>query len=308
MALYKVKATSLWLRSTPDSSGNINKIAALPNGQIVEKIRDAGNGWWEVSTLIANLALATGYVAHTHLEALPVTPPPPPPPPPGPPIVHLTENRTDIRRNQTWGRAYPLGENTRPARDNTAPINAANSLHNIINWLNVEQSARYAPTSSATFCNIYAYDYCYLAGVYLPRVWWTDRALLDIAAGRTVSVNYGQTVMEMNANSLLRWLRNWGPQYGWRLVFGQSGLNQLQAEANLGKIGIISARNRNENHSGHICAVAPENTQWRADRYANGDIRYPLQTQAGRVNKKYFNNSAWWRGDSMAEFGYFVHD
>jgi hypothetical protein len=34
----------------------------------------------------------------------------------------------------------------------------------------VESSARYARTPTQTYCNVYVADYCYLAGVYLPRV------------------------------------------------------------------------------------------------------------------------------------------
>jgi hypothetical protein len=46
----------------------------------------------------------------------------------------------------------------------------------------------------------------------------------------------------------------------------------------------------------------------KAIRNSDGTIKIPLQSQAGRVNKKYFNNSLWWFGPTFADFGYFVHE
>ncbi|MDI1324908.1 MAG: SH3 domain-containing protein [Algoriphagus sp.] len=309
MSKYKVTANELRLRSTPNSQTNRNIVAVLSNGQLVEKIANAGTDWWEVRVQLSGGPAATGYVANRYLEAIPSQSPPTSTPAPilanyvTP--VHLQENRGNVTRKVTTGRAYPLGEPNRPSRDRSSVAAACSSIHNIINWLNVEQSARYAPTSSSTYCNIYAHDYCYLNGVFLPRVWWTSRALIELNHMHQVPVQYGQTVNEMNANSLLRWFLEWGDDFGWRRVFD---LNELQAEANRGKVCIISGRNANENSSGHICAVVPENNLQKTTRHADGSVRIPLQSQAGRVNKKYFNNSLWWLTRTFADFGYFVHD
>jgi hypothetical protein len=43
---------------------------------------------------------------------------------------------------------------------------------------------RYKPIPNATFCNIYAHDYCHLAGVYLPRVWWSAAAIEKLARAK----------------------------------------------------------------------------------------------------------------------------
>ena len=106
--------------------------------------------------------------------------------------VHMTENRTNITRRRDGGRAYPLGEANRPGRSGGKPENRVKSVLKIIKYLNSENSQhqRYQPKQKTTYCNIYAYDFCYLAGVYLPRVWWTDKALLQIKDDVEVPVQY----------------------------------------------------------------------------------------------------------------------
>lgn len=317
MSRYTVTTNQLRLRSTPDSLTNRNIIAVLSNGQFVEKIANGGSDWWEVKILLSGTSSATGFVAHRFLQEVPTVsitstisttipistqapilssfvPP-----------VHLMENRATVTRKVTTGRAYPLGEPNRPSRDQSSVEKACSSIHSIIGWLNVEKSTRYAPNSTSTYCNIYAHDFCYLNGVFLPRVWWTSKALIELNLRNHVPIQYGQTVNELNANNLLRWLLEWGDDSGWRRVVG---LNELQAEANLGHVCIISARNVNENSSGHICAVIPENDLQKAIRDTDGSVKIPLQSQAGRVNKNYFNNSLWWLTRTFADFGYFVHD
>lgn len=315
MLKYRVTANELRLRSTPNSQTNRNIIAVLSNGQLVEKIADSGLDWWEVKSFKSGMPAATGFVASRFLEAIaPEATPTPSSIPTSTSAqilasfltpVHLQENRTNVTRKVTTGRAYPLGEPNRPSRDASLVAASSAAIHTIISWINVEQSARYAPNSSSTYCNIYAHDYCYLNGVFLPRVWWSSRALIELSHRNHVPVQYGQSVNELNANNLLRWFLEWGDDFGWKRVYD---LNELQAEANKGKVCIISARNVNENSSGHICAVVPESNTEKAIRNADGSVKIPLQSQAGRVNKKYFNNSLWWLTRTFAEFGYFVHD
>ena len=164
---------------------------------------------------------------------------------------------------------------------------------------------RYRPTGP-TYCNIYAYDFCTLAGVYLPRVWWTSRAIERLRAGEKVEPAYLATVDEMRANALYRWLSDYGADYGWR----QTGtLSKLQDVANAGGIGIICARNTVEGRSGHIVMVVPETDTHRAGRDASGSVTAPLQSQAGRRNFKYgVSRPNWWLGDDFAASGFWVHD
>jgi Bacterial SH3 domain len=70
MALqYTVDATSLNVRSAPVVAGNI--IATLPNGQIVTKLVETSEYWWQVSTMMSSGAI-TGFVAKKYLRLLDV--------------------------------------------------------------------------------------------------------------------------------------------------------------------------------------------------------------------------------------------
>ena len=129
--------------------------------------------------------------------------------------------------------AHSLNEPNQPARKGTTPVELVGELGTIINWLAVEKSTHkhYLPHDGLTFCNIYTHDYCHLAGAYLPRVWWTQRAIIDLTHGRTVEPLLGNTIVEMRANDLFRWLRDFGGMFGWR----QTGtLTKLQQNANQG--------------------------------------------------------------------------
>ena len=170
----------------------------------------------------------------------------------------------------------------------------------------MESSPRYLPTSSATYCNIYAHDYCTLAGVYLPRVWWTDQALVRIGRGEDVGPVYAQTVREMRADDLFAWLVDCGPSFGWRRVFDATA---LQAAANGGGVGVICADREAEGRSGHITVVVPEHGTHRAERDADGNVTQPLQSQAGSVNRRWGSAGRdWWWGAQFRDRGFFVHD
>ena len=121
--------------------------------------------------------------------------------------------------------------------------NLRSELATIIDYLAVDNVAhlRYQPRDGATFCNIYAHDFCHLAGVYLPRVWWTPDAVERLTRGEPVEPRLGSTIDEQRANDLFRWLRAFGPRFGWR----QAGsLTELQTEANVGAVGVIVARRK----------------------------------------------------------------
>jgi hypothetical protein len=213
------------------------------------------------------------------------------------PVVHLAENSPPARRDSVAARAYPLGETDRPAR--------ADGSASIVRYLAVETSARYQRNTKSTFCNIYACDYCYLAGVYLPRVWWTDGALEKLAAGEEVPVRYGETVRELNANALYGWLKQYGPEFGWSEVGSE---DELQRAVNEGKVGVICAQRKVAAASGHIAVVVPEQSDHAAER-AGSVVRLPLQSQAGARNFCYSCGlSKWWAGAQFRAFGFFVHD
>src|SRR5262249_40809643 len=150
-----------------------------------------------------------------------------------------------------------------------------------------------------TFCNIYAHDYCCLAGVYLPRVWWTPDAIERLARGEVVEPRLGATIDEQRANDLFRWLRAFGPRFGWR----QTGTpTTVQTEVNAGAVGVIVARRTIDGRSGHITLVVPEVGDHRARRSGGADVVAPLQSQAGATNFRYGTGTAsWWTGEQFAE-------
>jgi hypothetical protein len=218
-----------------------------------------------------------------------------------PPVVHLAENFAAANRSATTGRAYPIGEYGRPTPGTTSPA----GLANIVRYLEVEKSARYQPADGQTFCNIYACDYCYLAGAYLPRVWWTAKALADFAAGRPVAVKYGETVAELNANSLQSWLHEFGPSYGWTQA---TSLDQLQRAANAGQVSVISAQRSAPAKPGHIAVVVPESTPPEIAETTPAGVRVPLQSQAGRSNYCFScEPGRWWEGTQFAAYGFWIH-
>jgi predicted chitinase len=308
---HVVTASNLNFRSQPVIS-SATKIASLNQGTKVEKIADAPGGWLKIRVLL-NGETREGYVAGKYLQPLEHAPAEPTPVPQEATIdfeihpVHLAENRTDITRRRNGGWAFPLGEADRPGRSDGDTANRANSVLKIINYLDSEneQHLRYQPKPSITYCNIYAYDFCYLAGVYLPRVWWTDKSLLQIKDDVAVPVEYAKTVREMNANMLLDWFADYGALFGWKRVFD---LDVLQAAANSGEVCIIVGQHTNLNHSGHITVVAPEHDGFSASRSSAGDVSRPLESQAGRINYRFFvNTQRWWLGSSFRNHGFWRH-
>ncbi len=295
MPLFSVSAAQLNLRSAPAVvPGNI--VTTLPHGHPVADIDRSAAPWWKVQTTFHGTNLE-GYVHSAYLQAVASTPPAPTVSALSP--VHLGEH-AGAKPSSAGARAYAIGDAAAARRGSVTP---AADLGRVIAYLDVEQGARYQPTDISTYCNIYAYDYCYLAGVYLPRVWWTGPAIERLAQGQAVDVRYGVTVQELNANSLFNWLVEYGGRFGWRRVFD---LDVLQAQANGGGVGVICAKRRELNRSGHIAAVVPEIVGQAAVRVSGRVVR-PLQSQAGARNFRYTNGPrAWWQGVEFREFGFFV--
>ncbi len=308
---HVVSAKNLNFRGQPVISAS-NKIALLNLGTKVEKIADVPGGWLKIRVVL-NGKTKEGYVSGKYLQPLGDAPTRPTIVPQEDsidfeiPPVHMTENRTDITRGRDGGRAYSLGEANRPGRSDGTTKNRVKSVLKIIKYLDSEnpRHLRYQPKQKTTYCNIYAHDFCYLAGVYLPRVWWTDRALLQIKDDVEVTVQYGKTVREMNANMLLDWFDDFGALFGWKRVFD---LDVLQAAANHGEVCILVAQRENLNHSGHITAVAPEHDGFSAARNTAGEVTRPLESQAGRTNHRFsVKPTRWWLGKNFRNHGFWRH-
>jgi hypothetical protein len=316
--LFKVdvRETPLRLRSEPKIDPNdptSNVIARLPDGHIVQAVSNKKtNGFLEVETSLLG-AHFRGFASAEFLkpapgvEEVPVLHPDPTPPTSG--IVEVTMPRRPgtVTKRTGIATAHSLNEPDQPARKGTTPDELRKSLATIIDYLAVDKPThkRYKPITNATFCNIYAHDYCHLAGVYLPRVWWSAAAIERLAQGQTVNPLLGNTIDEQRANDLFRWLRDFGLRFGWR----QTGsLTKLQTEVNQGAVGVIVARRRNDGLSGHIAMVVPETDEHSAKRDAAGEVIAPLQSQAGRNNFRYGNGGPnWWKGQQFAESAFWLH-
>jgi len=298
MTQFKVK-TALRLRSVAAiEPGNI--ITVLPQETLVTEIEQPHPaGWLFVSTTVGGKALS-GFVSSAFLDSVAADIPED-----EATTVQEVHMKTaqSITRSKTSGRSFPLNEPGMPERTGADVLTKVNQIWQIIDFLNVEKSPRYQPANKQTFCNIYAYDYCYLAKAYLPRVWWSGKALTRLAKGETVPVTYGDTINEITANGLYNWFNDFGDDFGWKRMFD---LTEFQEEVNKGKAGIIVAQRTVLSLSGHIVPVLPEDAANKAVR-ANGKVTMLLQSQAGAANKRAFT-SQWYLSEKFRGFSFWLHD
>jgi hypothetical protein len=306
MSTHVVTALHLNLRSEANPAKK-NVIAVLPQGTPVDKIGNSGvPGWFEVEAVIAGTKLR-GHVNKSFLG------------PPGTvfPTARTTAgklppadlgSRTTEKRSVTGSRAYSIGESGKPAKPSTHSSGNAAGIVRIIDWLGVGKSShlRWKGGGGKTFCNVYVYDVCDTAGAYVPRVWWTSKAITDLVAGKTVTAKYGETVYEMRANYIFNWLVEYGPDFGWKRVFDA---DTLQTEANSGRMAIICAQRNDMEKPGHIQVIAPEHGTHVAKRSPAGKVTQPLQSNAGSTNFTYgFLGSNWWQAAMFKQFGFWTND
>jgi len=315
--VYRVNVTdsTLNLRREPviPAKGKpSNVLTRMPSGQLVNWLSGKKtDGWYLVETTI-NGAYFKGYASAQYLvpvkESLPdVLEPSAPDPVSGITAAHLPPKPGLVTRRTDPANARSLNEAGQPQRNSYGtPSELSASLLQIISWLDVTnpKHKRYQPADGKTFCNIYVHDYCHLAGVYMPRVWWTPGTIARLASGEQVAPVYGSTVIEMQANALLVWFRDFGPRFGWRQT---ATLNELQHAANLGGVAIIVGRRIADSGPGHMTAIVPE-TSVKAKRDTNGVVTLPVQSQAGASNIKLGNGTAWWLNSAkFAEYAFWIH-
>lgn len=307
----RVTASQLNLRDAPSVTSNPPR-TVLVEGQRVAALAPAADGWIRVRVTIQG-APVIGYASARFLAAVDAATTAPAAAPAASaavtaqpiPAVHYRENDPESRRSSIARRAQPLGEAPRPRRDAIDAAGRTTQIAEIIRWLAVDRSLRYQ-RDTVTYCNVHAADFCYLAGVYLPRTWWTGSALMAIARGERPAALYGTTIREMRADDLYAWLTEFGPVFGWRPVFD---LTALQSAANAGGVGLICADRDAEGKPGHITVVVPEIAGQKARRDVDGHVVLPLQSQAGATNFQYGDGGrAWWAGAEFKARGFFVHD
>jgi hypothetical protein len=316
--LYAVDTSidTLRVRSDPsidEKNPRRNVTAQLPDGQLVRAVTGTRvNGFVEIETSLDG-AHVHGFASAKYLKRVsgakmpPVVAPAPTPPTDGIVAVYCPRPAGSVTTRKAPANALSLNEPDQPTRNGTNADELRKSIAAIIDWLAVDRPShrRYQPVGGTTFCNIYIHDYCYLAGVYLPRVWWTSSAIERLARGEAVGPQYGKTIEEVRANDLFRWLDSFGLRFGWRRT---STLTKLQTEVNQGAIGLIVARRREDGRSGHIVAVVPETSSEEARRNSAGDVIAPLQSQAGVRNFQYGRGTIdWWKGQQFADAAFWLH-
>ena len=310
-----VKDSPLRLHSEPkiQKAPGANVIAHLPDGHLVRQISSAlVRGFAEVETQLHG-GTFRGFAAAKSLVPVPddaesfAIAPVPSQPASG--VVAVLAPRTpgSITRRTGIAGAQSLNEPDQPGRSGQTPEELRNDLAAIVDYLAVDRVShkRYQPRPGVTFCNIYAHDFCHLAGLYLPRVWWTPDAIEKLAGGQTVAPRLGSTIDEQRANDLFRWLNGFGPRFGWRRA---GTLTELQTEVNVGCVGLVIARRKLEGRSGHIVIVVPETADERARRDNSGEVIAPLQSQAGASNFRYGTGTLrWWAAEQFADSAFWLH-
>ncbi|KUJ62417.1 hypothetical protein AR687_08145 [Flavobacteriaceae bacterium CRH] len=201
----------------------------------------------------------------------------------------------------------PIKDSSIPFRDLTDVASKKESIHQLIDKLDVEKNIRYQRTIEDTYCNVYSYDYCYFAKVYVPTVWWTDESLEKILKGQEVEAVFEETVDRIYSSAIHDWFLEWGASFGWKRMFTAE---EIQNKVNTdGGIGIICAKRREKGLSGHIVPVVPETDLHKAYR-ENGVVVYPLQSQAGKLNYNYFSEvrKDWWNDELYSSFVFYYHE
>ena len=204
-------------------------------------------------------------------------------------------------------RYNPICDSSIPFRDSTNPLTKKESISQLIDKLNVAKSIRYQRTIEDTYCNVYAYDYCYFSKVYLPTIWWTDDALQKILEGEKIKAIFGETVDHIYSSAIHDWFLKWGASFGWKRMFA---IDEIQNKVNtFGGVGIICAKRKEKGLSGHIVPIVPETDLNKAYR-KNGIVIYPLQSQAGEFNYNYFSEvrKDWWNDELYSSYVLYYHD
>jgi hypothetical protein len=310
----EVRNSPLNVRSEPripQTKPESNILAKLPDGHLIRAVnKKVENGFRQIETSlsgahIAGFAFAEFLKLAQGADTVTVETPSATLPAAGIVAVHAPRTAGVVTKRGAIATAHSLNESGQPGRKGQTAAELRAELAAIINWLAVDTHKRYLPRDGLTFCNIYTHDYCFLAGAYLPRVWWTPGSIEKLAQGKQVEPRLGNTIEEMRANNIFRWLRDFGLRFGWR----QTGtLTKLQTEVNQGALGLIIARRVIDGKSGHVVMVVPETGEHSARRNAAGEVIAPLQSQAGSTNFRYGTGKLnWWKDPRFAEFAFWLH-
>ena len=300
---YRVATSSANLRDLPSANDNSTILAQIPFRLAFKLVDKISADWWKVRLLNTD---KEGFVCSHEIE----------------PIDETLQKVADIEipnfepsskgtLDNKVDTYKPLGDPAIPFRDLTSVTSKKTTINAIIEKLNVEKSFRFQKDEVDTYCNIYTFDFCFFAKVYIPRLRWTDKAIALLEKGNEVPLVFDDTIRPFYSNYIYDWFEQSSGIFGWEKI---DDVDALQTKVNEnGGVGIIAAKRFILNKSGHVVVVVPETETQKAFR-VNGKVLCPLQSQAGMNNYNYFSKirGAWWnnkdpeKGYSSAIF--FYHD
>ena len=298
---YRVATSSVNLRDFPSADENSKILIKIPFRHTLQLLEKTTTDWWKVRLFNTN---KEGFALSKDIES----------------VDEVTADVLDIEvPNFEHGQKgtlhnkletyKPLADPTIPYRDLTSAATKRSSINAIIEKLNVEESFRFQKDDLDTYCNIYTFDFCFFAQVYIPRLRWTDKAIVALQKGNEVPLIFEDTIRPFYSNYIYDWFEQSSGVFGWEKIYD---VDTLQTKVNEnGGVGIVCAKRFILNKSGHVVVVVPETETHKAHR-VGGKVIYPLQSQAGMNNYNYFSEirGAWWdnkdpeKGYSSAIFYY----
>lgn len=190
---------------------------------------------------------------------------------------HL-HKETPVSIHQSTTRLFALSEEGMP-KGNGLP----ESLLEIVRYLDSSNSARY--NLGKKLSHVYAHDYCYLAGCYLPLVWWSNVN------------NPEDPKVQMNGTAVWDWLIEYGKEFGWKPV---DGLKEAQELADVGQVVILIALPKEVRRDARMSVIIPRTKEcFDSQRYK--DI--PYQSAAGET----FMKKNWYLGKTYQEYRMYVN-
>jgi hypothetical protein len=223
------------------------------------------------------------------------------------PLARMPEGRAESARAEASFRVYPLGESGRPTVNGSEPETLAKQLLGLVDWLDCEAKGheRYQAKGGGNRAATYVCDYCYLAGVYLPQVWWTPGAIAQLVQEQKVDVELGRSVRELSANGLYDWLEDHGTAFGW---YREIEPIMLQEAANAGEVCLIVAKSEDLSLPGHIAAVLPEHEGCAAKRNRKGEVIRPVESCCAKTNVRAAQaRTAWWLAERYQGYAFWRH-
>ena len=159
--------------------------------------------------------------------------------------IHL-HSKVPVTRLQTTNlqRQHCLNEAEMPKGDGTQM-----ALRKILHYLH--EADRYKKTGD-NLSGLFLYDVAYLAGAYVPRVWYSDASLSEEGIGKEVS---DERLRELNNNDLFDWFKIYSREFGWKPV---ADFVTAQEYASVGNLVVIISQARNRYKHGLVSVIVPQ--------------------------------------------------